>query len=111
MARNTDPAPCRRGRARARPRRGIRGGLACVSPGAAVVVRAVLGEELARLLAGFALLVPLVGLVLLAGGIPRSANLQGVTRRGERSCRGCGCHQPAGTWRMTAEKPITTGGW
>lgn len=52
MAKNTDPAPRRRGRARASPQRGRqrrnRRGLACVSPGAAVVVRALLVEGLAR---------------------------------------------------------------
>ena len=48
MARNTESAPRRRGRARASPQRGRqrsnRRGLACVSPGAAVVVRALLVE-------------------------------------------------------------------
>ena len=56
MARNTDPAPRRRGRARASPRRGRqrrnRRWLACISPGAAVVVRALLVEGLAKPVAG-----------------------------------------------------------
>ena len=56
MAKNTESAPCRRGRARASPcrdrQRRNRRGLACVSPGAAVVVRALLVEGLARPVAG-----------------------------------------------------------
>ena len=71
MARNTDPAPRRRGRARASPQkvrqRRNRRGLACVSPGAAVVVRALLVEG-ARQTRGWirVLLLPPQG-VLLSG--------------------------------------------